>query len=75
MNGLTNYFEQIQTDVIKVNNLTALTPDIINNPGVYNLITSKYNEALEKGIDGEFVFFNILHGYAPNLIVPPLLAI
>lgn len=27
-----------------------MDPDIINNPGVYNLITTKYNEALEKDI-------------------------
>lgn len=45
MNGLTNYFEQIQTDVVKVNNLTALTPDIINNPAIYALVTAKYDKA------------------------------
>ena len=45
MEGITNYFEQIQTDVIKVNNLTALTPDIINNPAIYALVTAKYDKA------------------------------
>lgn len=45
MNGLENYFEQIQTDVVKVNNLTALTPDIINNPAIYALVTAKYDKA------------------------------
>lgn len=45
MDGLENYFEQIQTDVVKVNNLTALTPDIINNPAIYALVTAKYDKA------------------------------
>ena len=51
MNGLTNYFEQIQTDVIKVNNLTALTPDIINNPAIYALVTAKYDKASNLNIN------------------------
>ena len=45
MDGLENYFEQFQTDVVKVNNLTALTPDIINNPAIYALVTAKYDKA------------------------------
>ncbi len=50
MDGLKSYYSQLEEDCSKVNNLYILDPDIINNPGVYNLITSKYNEALEKGI-------------------------
>ena len=45
MDGLENYFGQIQNDVVKVNNLTALTPDIINNPAIYALVTAKYDKA------------------------------
>ena len=45
LDGLENYFGQIQNDVVKVNNLTALTPDIINNPAIYALVTSKYDKA------------------------------
>ena len=51
MNGLENYFEQIQTDVIKVNNLTALSPDIINNPAIYALVTAKYDKASNLNIN------------------------
>lgn len=50
MDGLKSYYSQLEEDCTKVNNLYVLDPDIINNPGVYNLITAKHNEALEKGI-------------------------
>ena len=50
MDGLEKYYSQLQEDCIKVNNLYILNPDIINNPGIYNLITAKYNEAQNKGI-------------------------
>lgn len=50
MDGLKSYYSQLEEDCSKVNNLYVLDPDIINNPVVYNLITAKYNEALEKGI-------------------------
>lgn len=50
MDGLKSYYSQLEEDCTKVNNLYVLDPDIINNPGVYNLITAKYNEALEKRI-------------------------
>jgi len=46
MDGLKSYYSQLEEDCTKVNNLYVLDPDIINNPGVYNLITAKYNEAL-----------------------------
>lgn len=50
MEGLKGYYTQLEEDCLRVNNLYVLDPDIINNPGVYNLITTKYNEALEKDI-------------------------
>lgn len=50
MNGLENYYSQLEEDCQKVNNLYILNPDIINNPGIYNLLTTKYGEAEEKGI-------------------------
>lgn len=51
MNGLSKYYSQIQKDVIKINNLGALNSDVINNPAVFILISSKYSKALELGID------------------------
>ena len=57
MEGLEKYYSQLVKDCKKVNNLYVLNPDIINNPGIYNLLTTKYAEAEEKGIQ---VNLNIL---------------
>ena len=51
MEGLSNYYSQIQKDVVKINNLGALNSDVINNPAVFILISSKYSKALELGIE------------------------
>lgn len=50
MEGLKKYYSQLQYDCQKVNNLSVLNPDIINNNGIYNLLTTKYNEADSKNI-------------------------
>ena len=49
--GLTKYYSQIQKDVVKINNLGALNSEVINNPAVFILISSKYSKALELGIN------------------------
>lgn len=56
MDGLKNYYNQLEEDCEKVNNLYVLNPDIINNPGIYNLLTTKYNEAEEKDIKVNLTF-------------------
>lgn len=64
MEGLTNYYSQLEEDCARVNNLYILNPDIINNPGIYNLLTTKYSEAEEKGIKVNLTFLldlNDLH--------------
>ena len=64
MKGLEKYYSQLQEDCSKVNNLYILNPDIINNPGIYNLLTTKYSEAEEKGIKVNLTFLldlNDLH--------------
>ena len=64
MDGLKKYYTQLENDCEKVNNLYILNPDIINNPGIYNLLTTKYNEALEKDIKVNLTFLldlNDLH--------------
>ena len=64
MEGLEKYYSQLQEDCQKVNNLYILNPDIVNNPGIYNLLTAKYNEADEKGIKINLTFLlnlNDLH--------------
>lgn len=64
MKGLESYYSQLEEDCQKVNNLYILNPDIINNPGIYNLLTTKYSEADEKGIKVNLTFLldlNNLH--------------
>ena len=64
MEGLKKYYVQLEHDCEKVNNLYILNPDSINNPGIYNLLTTKYHEATKKGIDVKIYFLldlNDLH--------------
>ncbi len=64
MDGLKKYYSQLEEDCQKVNNLYLLNPDIINNPGIYNLLAAKYNEAIEKNIKVNITFLldlNNLH--------------
>ncbi len=50
MEGLKKYYVQLEDDCQKVNNLYVLNPKLINDPGIYSLLTTKYHEAEEKGI-------------------------
>ena len=64
MKGLEKYYSQLEEDCARVNNLYILNPEIINNPGIYNLLTTKYNEATEKDIKVNLTFLldlNELH--------------
>lgn len=64
MKGLENYYSQLEEDCLKVSNLYILNPDIINNPGIYNLLATKYSTAEEKGIKINLTFLldlNSLH--------------
>ena len=36
--GLKNYYKQLENECEKVNNLYILNPEIINNPGIYSLL-------------------------------------
>lgn len=50
MIGLQRYYKQLLGDCNRVNNLTALSPTVINNPAIYNIMASKYHRADEDGI-------------------------
>lgn len=50
LNGLEKYYRQLLQDCNRVNNLTALSPTVINNPAIYNVMASKYHRADENGI-------------------------
>ncbi len=57
MEGLKNYYSDLMDDCKKVNNLAILNPELINNPAVYSLLTSKYHIAEELGITMNFDIF------------------
>lgn len=60
MKGLNTYYSQLLVDCDKVNNLYTLSPDVINNPAIYSLLTSKYHKADELGIKIHLeVFLNL----------------
>lgn len=60
MDGLKTYYSQLLGDCEKVNNLYTLSPEVINNPAIYSLLTSKYHKADELGIKIHLeVFLNL----------------
>ena len=52
--GLKKYYSQFSKDCIDVNNLSTLSPRIINNPAIYGLLASKYHKADEIGVKINF---------------------
>ena len=56
MAGLKNYYLQLEDDCQRVNNLYLLNPEIVNNDGIYNLLTKKYYEADSKDIKVNITF-------------------
>ena len=60
MDGLNKYYSQLITDCQRVNNLTSLNPETINNPAIYGILASKYLKADELGIQINLeVFLNL----------------
>ena len=56
MEGLKKYYVQLEDDCQRVNNLYILNPEVVNNDGIYNLITKKYYEAESKDIKVNITF-------------------
>ena len=50
MDGLKKYYTELQGDCQKVNNLSALSPSVINEPAIYSLLANKYHLADANGI-------------------------
>ncbi|MCI8362118.1 MAG: GHKL domain-containing protein [Clostridia bacterium] len=50
MEGLKKYHNQLLDDIKQVNNLTTLSPTLVNNPAIYNVLASKYHKADNLGI-------------------------
>ena len=56
MEGLKVYYDQLEDDCQRVNNLYLLNPEVVNNDGIYNLLTKKYYEAESKDIKVNITF-------------------
>lgn len=50
MEGLTKYYNQLQEDCHKTNNLYSLNPTVINHPAIYNILATKYYVADELNV-------------------------
>lgn len=50
LDGLKKYYNQFLEDVQTSNNLTTLSPKVVNNPAVYNVLANKYHKADSLGI-------------------------
>lgn len=50
MEGLTKYYNQLQQDCNKTNNLYSLSPNVINHPAIYNILATKYYIADELNV-------------------------
>lgn len=64
MKGLEKYYAELVDDSERVNNLYILNPEVVNNDGIYNLLTKKYHEADSKDIKVNITFLldlNTLH--------------
>lgn len=56
MEGLKKYYVQLEDDCQRVNNLYILNPNVVNNDGIYNLLTKKYYEAESQNIKVNITF-------------------
>jgi two-component system sensor histidine kinase AgrC len=63
MDGLKSYFIKFHTDCQRTNNIAKLNPSIINNPGIYSLLNSKYHKADKLGIQINLDFFVDLNDF------------
>lgn len=64
MEGLKKYYSQLVEDIQHSNNLTTLSPKVVNNPAIYNVLASKYHKADSLGIKihlEAFLDMNNLH--------------
>lgn len=57
IDGLKNYFNEIQGDYKITENLSIINPYVINNPGLYSLLNNKLFKATNLGISFEIEYF------------------
>lgn len=64
--GLREYYSKLVEDCQQVNNLTALSPSVVNNPAIYNVLANKYHMADELGIKINLEVFMDLNEFNIN---------
>lgn len=57
LDGLKTYYKSLENDCEKVNGLALLNPELINDPGIYNLLISKYKKAKNDNIEIHLEYF------------------
>lgn len=57
MDGLKEYYNQLLQDCHKTNNLYSLSPNVINQPAIYNILATKYYVADELNIQIDLDIF------------------
>ena len=67
LEGLQKYYRQLLQDCNRVNNLTALSPSVINNPAIYNVMAAKYHRADEIGIQINLGIFMDLNEFENHM--------
>lgn len=60
IDGLKIYYSQLFSDCQKLNTLYSLTPELVNEPAIYSLLSSKYYRANKLGVTINLnVLFNL----------------
>lgn len=67
MDGLKKYYSSLLTDSQKVKNLSMLSPELINDPAIYSLLTSKYHKAENLGVKMNIEIFLDLQTLKVNI--------
>ena len=57
IDGLKKYISSFEKDFDNTKNVQLLNPNIINNPGIYNLLVAKYKKASDLDVKINFEFF------------------
>lgn len=57
MKGLKRFFNQVLTESRNISTLDKMNPNLIKNPGLYSLITNKYQKAKNGGVTMEVELF------------------
>ena len=61
MKGLEAFYSQLLEDCKKTNNLYSLSPNVINQPAIYNMLATKYYAADEQNVQINLDVFLNLH--------------